>query len=89
MTIMELFERFPDDEVARRWFEELRWPNGAREFPHCGGVDTREVKNARRQPYQCCGCKKFFSAKVGSIMQGSRLKSDKRQKTSPITFEDS
>lgn len=73
INILELFEMFPNEETARNWFEELRWPDGERDCPHCQSINIREVKNSRPQPYQCSDCKKFFSAKVGSIMHGSRI----------------
>ena len=27
ISIMELFEMFPDDATAEKWFERQRWPN--------------------------------------------------------------
>ena len=35
MSWLELADRFPDDEAAREWFEEVRW-GGKAYCPHCG-----------------------------------------------------
>ena len=73
MTIIELFEMFPDEESAVSWFEELRWPGGQRECPHCASKDTKETKSRRPQPYQCNQCRKYFSVRIGSLLQSSRI----------------
>lgn len=73
IAIVELFDWFPNEECARGWFDDLCWSDRVREYPHCYSTRTREVKNARRLPYLCSDCKKFFSPKIGSIMHGSRI----------------
>ena len=73
ITIIELFDWFPNEECARGWFDDLCGSDRVRDCPHCYSTRTREVKNARRLPYLCSDCKKFFSPKIGSIMHGSRI----------------
>ena len=41
-TIGELGYAIPDEDAARRWFEDLLWPNGKRRCPSCGSDDTHE-----------------------------------------------
>ena len=69
--IIELLELFPDNETAREWFEEIRWPDG-RACAHCGGENTREAKHAK-MPYWCPDCRSYFSVKVGTVMEASKI----------------
>ena len=69
---MQLAEMFPDEEAARRWFESRIWPDG-RHCPRCKSTRTREVKAAKPMPYWCTDCRKYFSVRVGTVMEASRL----------------
>ena len=71
MSVMELERKFPDEKAAREWFENLIWPDG-RKCPYCGGDRTREASH-KKMPYWCTDCRAYFSAKTGSVMQGSPL----------------
>ncbi|MXX99459.1 MAG: IS1595 family transposase [Chloroflexi bacterium] len=73
ISIIELFDMFPDEESARQWFEQIRWPNGERQCPHCGSDKTQEDHSRNPQPYRCKSCWKFFSVKVGTVMEASNL----------------
>ena len=74
MSVLDLFERFPDEQAAIRWFEQLRWPEGERDCLHCGAVGcVHDVPNAKPMPYHCGACKKCFSLRTGSVMKGSKL----------------
>ena len=72
ISLLELFEMFPDEDSARTWFEETRWPNG-RACAKCGSVNTREVPNEKPMPYWCSDCRSYFSVKTGTVMQSSQL----------------
>ena len=72
LSLVELFDMFPDEDSARKWFEETRWPNG-RACAKCGSVKTSEVPNATPMPYWCSDCRSYFSVKLGTLMQGSNL----------------
>ena len=72
LTVFELFEWFPDEASARQWFEGVRWANG-RYCGHCGSTNTREVPNEKPMPYWCTDCRNYFSVKVGTPMQSSKL----------------
>ena len=73
MTLLELFERFPDEESATQWIEQTRWPDGDRYCPKCGSDATREVKSRKPMPYWCSDCRSYFSVKTGTTMQSSKL----------------
>ena len=72
ITLVELTQMFPDGAAAERWFVETRWPNGVC-CPQCGSVDVQERETRKPQPYRCRDCRKDFSVKVGTVMQGSNL----------------
>ena len=70
--VLEFFDMFPDEESARRWFENLRWPNGERHCPHCGSTRTKTVPNEKSMPYHCGGCRKYFSVRTRTVMRSSK-----------------
>ena len=72
MTVFELFDLFPDEESARKWFEGTRWGEG-RYCGHCGSENTKPVPNEKPMPYWCSDCRKYFSIKTGTPMHGSNL----------------
>ena len=72
MSLVELFELFPDNAAAEAWFELQRWPTGIG-CPRCGSVRYAEVKNRKPMPYRCKDCRKHFSVKIGTVMEASNL----------------
>ncbi len=72
ITLVDLFRRFPNDEVAEQWFEEVIWPEG-RHCPHCGSYDTLARVSRKPAPYRCKACRKYFSVKTGTAMGGTRM----------------
>ncbi len=72
ITTIELFQLFPDDEAAEKWFEDQRWPEG-RFCPDCGSTRTVETKNRKPWPYRCKDCRRGFSVRKGTVMQSSKI----------------
>ena len=72
LSVVQLFQMFPDDASAERWFEEQRWPEG-RFCPRCGSTDTSVVASCKPMPYHCRDCREYFSVRVGTAMQSTRL----------------
>ena len=72
LSVFELFEMFPDEAAARRWFEGVRWAGG-RYCGHCESTNTRGVPREKPMPYWCTDCRKYFSVKVGTPMESSKL----------------
>ena len=72
ISLIELFERFPDDRAAEEWFVESRWPAGV-QCPACqsDNIQTRPTRNPQR--YRCRACRNDFSVKTGTVMQGSNV----------------
>lgn len=66
---------FTDEDVARKRFEAIRWPNGP-VCPHCGSVDNAtELKGKSTRPglYRCRYCSKQFTATVGTLYERSHI----------------
>ena len=70
----ELFRRWPTDEAAEAWFVARRWPDGIH-CPHCGSMNVQTGAKHKTMPYRCREkeCAKRFSAKTGTVMEGSKL----------------
>ncbi len=71
ITLASLLKMFPNDETAEKWFEAERWPEGV-QCPHCNSASVGSIKHPT-MPYRCHKCRKYFSAKTGTLMQGSNL----------------
>ena len=71
ITLAKLFEMFPDNDAAEKWFEETKWADGV-VCPHCESERISEVKHPT-MPYRCRDCRKHFSVKTNSLMHGSNI----------------
>ena len=71
ISLIELFEMFPDNETAEKWFESRIWGND-RVCPKCGSSET-SVSAHKKMPYRCVSCKQFFSVKIGTVMESSKI----------------
>lgn len=63
-----LLQKFPSEEAATAYFIEKRW-DGAITCPYC--TNEKVYKVAGTQPYKCAKCRRKFTAKTGTIMEGS------------------
>ena len=70
LSLVEVMDMFPDDSTAEEWFIKSRWPNGVI-CPHCGSHKVAEPRKPQR--FRCAKCHKYFSAKTGSLLHGSKL----------------
>jgi transposase-like protein len=80
LTLDGIQQRFGTDEAARKYLEEIRWPNGI-VCPHCKNADqdkfweikTNTKKSIRAGLRQCVECKKQFTVTVGTIFEDSHI----------------
>ena len=74
ISLMEIMRRFPDDATAEAYFVKQRWPDGVA-CPHCGSTNVQSGTSHKTMPYRCREkqCAKRFSAKTGTVMEGSKL----------------
>ena len=73
ISLFELTEMFPDEELALKWFEDAVWPGGNRHCPRCGCTETRDARKSYNLPYYCIGCQRPFSAKIGTVFERSKV----------------
>ena len=75
LSIDEFYSIFPDEISAERWFENLRWPTGIT-CPWCGRDRFSETEFQNRSLlvlYWCYTCRKRFSVRTGTRIQGTKL----------------
>lgn len=72
LSTFQFFQRFPDEEAARKHFETQRW-GGEPVCGHCGSVNAVECKDHKPMPYRCRDCRKHFSVRTGTVLAESRL----------------
>ena len=75
ISLLQLSEMFPDEATAERWFIQTRWPGSGVRCPHCNSEDVTERASRKPQPYWCRNreCRRYFSVKTGTLMEGSNL----------------
>lgn len=71
ISLIEIINMFPTDEAAEKWFISNRWDDGV-VCPCCGSHNVNPRKTERRS-WRCRDCRKDFSTKTGTLMQGSNL----------------
>ena len=69
--LVEATRFFATEKTCHEFMSAMRWPNGV-ECPRCGSKDIGKLIEARRV-WTCKGCKKQFSAKLGTIFEDSPL----------------
>ena len=70
MNLVQLIDRYSNDETCRNYLESLRWPGGAACL-RCGDMDVHDLGN--HTLWGCRGCSYQFSVTTGTIMHGSHL----------------
>ena len=72
VSLVQAMKMFSTDEKAEQWFIDIRWPEGII-CPYCAGTYISPRLKHPTMPYRCNGCRKYFSVKTGTAMQGSKL----------------
>lgn len=72
-TLQEAIRYFADESLCLQFVAQLRWPHGPI-CPRCTSQDVRFLPT--RYLWQCRGCRKQFSVKVGTIFEDSPIKLD-------------
>ena len=73
ISLRDIMDVFPDDETARKRFEDAKWPGGSVRCPDCTSINIQSGAKHPTMTHRCRDCKKFFSMKTGTVMQSSKL----------------
>jgi transposase-like protein len=74
-TLQQAIVYLADMDRAFQFAIDFRWPNGVVSCPRCGSERHAFIKS--RRIWECYGCKKQFSLKVGTVFEDSPIKLDK------------
>lgn len=69
VTLLELADRFPDDQSCWEYLKRVRWPRGF-VCPRCEGRRSSFIET--RKLWQCSACRHQVSLTAGTIFQGTR-----------------
>lgn len=72
LSTFQFFQKFPDEEAARKFFETRRWGNEP-VCGHCGSVSVTECKDHKPMAYRCKDCRAHFSVRTRTVLAESRL----------------
>ena len=72
VSLYQLMSRFETELDAMKYIESIRWVEG-RSCPRCGSENTSRASH-KTMPYWCKPCRKYFSVKTGTLMEGSNIK---------------
>ena len=70
ISLLQLFERFPNQDTARTYMEQQRWPDGAW-CPHCG--ERSRIGAKKDGYYRCNACMSVFTVRTKTVMQRSHI----------------
>lgn len=75
MNLIDVFERFPDQESCIEHLERVRW-HGTPHCPHCGSVTVKRKKEdgvGRVGRWHCADCKASFKVTHGTVFHGTKI----------------
>ena len=72
ITLIDARQRFGAVWQAEAWFIAQRWGDAIR-CAYCDSDSVAMVKHRKPMPYRCRDCRKHFSVRSNSVMQGSKL----------------
>src|SRR5436190_9558494 len=72
MNLVELIDRFGDEDKCRTYLERLRWPDGVT-CPRCDSTTVAHVTTRNQFSCKAAGCGYRFSVRAGTIFQDSKL----------------
>jgi transposase-like protein len=76
-TLLEAVRHFTNLDVCNQYMIDLKWPDGRIVCPECGCDRIGNIASRRMLQCKAPECRKQFSAKVGTIFEGSPLGLDK------------
>ncbi len=70
ISLIEMFNRFPNQDAARSYMEAQRWPDGVT-CPHC--QETKRIHARKGGYYRCNACREDFTVRTGTVMERSHI----------------
>ena len=74
LTLLQVADKFPDNDTAREWLESIRWPDGPF-CPKCGSFNVQcDIKHPT-MTHRCrdCSSRPMFTVRMGSVMEGTKM----------------
>ena len=78
-TLQDAIRYFADPDNVLGYMIRLRWPDGVVTCPTCGRTDPVFLKNQCKWQCKSVHPKRQFSAKVGTVMEDSPIRSEERR----------
>ena len=75
MNLIEVMERYPDQEFCIDHLERIRW-RGTPVSPHCGCVEIARKKEdgvGRVGRFHCSACNASFKVTCGTVFHGTKI----------------
>lgn len=79
LTLFDIFQKYSDEDKAREFVENLRWPDGP-VCPHCESTKVyrltpkaTSIKPGRKGLLKCGSCRKQFTVMVNTIFSDSHI----------------
>ena len=70
ISLIEMFNRFPDQDSARSYMEAQRWPDSVT-CPHC--QEAKRIHKRKGGYYRCNACREDFTVRTGTVMERSHI----------------
>ena len=70
ISLLDLFEKFPNQDTARSYMEQQRWPKGVR-CPHCR--EQKRIGTRKGGYYRCNSCMEVFTVRTKTVMERSHI----------------
>ena len=72
ISLRQFEKQIPDEAAAIAFVEGRRWGSDLY-CPRCGSVAAYRVKNGRPMSHRCRDCKRYFSVRIGTVMEETNL----------------
>ena len=74
LALLQVADKFRNNETARQWIEEWVWPDGPF-CPDCGSFNVQSGIKHKTMTHRCRDCPKWpmFSVRKGTVMESTKL----------------
>ena len=70
ISTYQVFKLFPDQDTARTFMEQKRWPDGV-QCPHC--QENERIGVHTKGYHKCLACKEVFTVRTKTVMERSHI----------------